>query len=496
MELVTTYTLLVYPRLIMVAFSFINDWSMYRICKSYGLRYELRLLTLASSYVMLVFGSRTLSNTIEMSLCSVLLYIVAECMVHSNTVIFQSEFLQEKYASATSTVEKVKLYKLESSLPRHSFNRCWLISTICVTGCFNRPTFLFFGVPMVFFWLMRGMGTRSTTFMDFNLRILSIVLTAIPALLLFILVDSLYYGYLSLAEIQHLQVGINNFVVTPLNFIRYNINPENTAQHGVHPKYLHLAVNIPLLYNILGIVSICSFGLMIYRFCHAEYKDLPRAQSVVTLMTSSIFVPVLLLSLINHQEPRFLLPLTLPIIFLHAPKLEHGFSTKNPFSSQHPLCELIYKHLLSANASAGFLLKYWFVINIVMTLFFGFIHQGGTVQLANHLSTRLQTTQHTNVHMHLVTSHIYNIPVSLFFLPSTKTTLVNPETGQKYRRNKRLFLYEYGSMDMDQLYKKLKLILDVSEMKAAGAQQQRYGDYENLYYPHKSEISLHNRTYF
>lgn len=97
-ELVTSYTLLVYPRLIMVALSFVNDWSLYRICKSYGLRYELRLLTLASSYVMLVFGSRTLSNTIEMSLCSALLYIVAECMVHSNTVIFQSEFLQEKYA--------------------------------------------------------------------------------------------------------------------------------------------------------------------------------------------------------------------------------------------------------------------------------------------------------------------------------------------------------------------------------------------------------------
>lgn len=33
--------------------------------------------------------------------------------------------------------------------------------------------------------------------------------------------------------------------------------------------------------------------------------------------------------------------------------------------------------------------------------------------------------------------------------------------------------------DMDQLNKKLKLILYVSEMKAVGPQQQRYGDFKH-----------------
>lgn len=265
-DLVTTYSLLVYPRLLMAAFSFVNDWSLYRICKSYGLRHEIRLVTLASSYVILVFGSRTFSNTIEMCLVSALLYIVAECMINSNTIIFKAAFLNDKYLAATSTVERVKLYKLQTSLPPHSFNKCWLIASICVTGVFNRPTFLFFGMPIVFFWLMRGMGMgRSTSFMDFNLRIGVMVVSAIPTLLLFILVDSLYYGYLTLAEVQQMQVGINNFVVTPLNFVRYNIDPENTAQHGRHPMYLHMLVNVPLLFNILGVVTICSFCLMVCR---------------------------------------------------------------------------------------------------------------------------------------------------------------------------------------------------------------------------------------
>ncbi len=249
----------------MALFSFVNDWSLYKICKSHGVHYEIRMVALASSFVMLVFGSRTFSNTIEMGLCSLLLYIVADTMVHTNTVIFQMDILQEKYDAAENTVEKVKLYKMKSSLPSHSFNNCWLVATICVVGVFNRPTFLFFGMPIVFFWLMRGMGTKTISFMDFNLRMTALVLCAIPSLIFFICMDSLYFGYLSLSDIHVLDIGINNFVVTPLNFILYNIDPQNTAQHGVHPKYLHILVNIPLLYNILGVVAILSFATLIYR---------------------------------------------------------------------------------------------------------------------------------------------------------------------------------------------------------------------------------------
>lgn len=261
----TSYALLVFPRLVMVLLSFINDWSLYKICKSHGVNYEIRMIALASSFVLLVFGSRTFSNTIEMGLCSLLLYIVADAMVHTNTVVFQMDILQEKYDAAETTVEKVKVYKMKSSLPHHSFNKCAIVSTICVIGVFNRPTFLFFSMPIVFFWLMRGMGTKTISFMDFNLRMTALVLCAIPSLIFFIIMDSLYFGYLSLSEIHVMDIGIDNFVVTPLNFVRYNIDPENTAQHGVHPKFLHILVNIPLLYNILGVVALCSFVVMICR---------------------------------------------------------------------------------------------------------------------------------------------------------------------------------------------------------------------------------------
>lgn len=261
----TSYALLVFPRLLMCAISFSNDWSLYRLCRSYGLKYDIRLLAIASSFVILVFGTRTFSNSIEMALCSVLLYIVAECMVNSNTVIFQAEFLDTKYREAKTTVERVKYFKLITALPSHSLNKCLILAAICVIGCFNRPTFIVFGMPIIFFWLLRGMGSRTVSFLDFNLRIWCFVLCATPFICLFIIIDSMYYGFLTTSELDILQIGIDNFVVTPVNFIRYNINPENTGQHGIHPKYLHFLVNIPLLYNILGVIAITSFLNILYR---------------------------------------------------------------------------------------------------------------------------------------------------------------------------------------------------------------------------------------
>lgn len=203
-----------------------------------------------------------------------------------------------------------------------------------------------------------------------------------------------------------------------------------------------------------------------FRFCLADYKNLPRAQSIIALMTAATFVPLGLLSLINHQEPRFLLPLTLPIIFLHATKLQTGLAV--PASVR---CNRFCSKLTLKNITGATVLRYWYIINIFFTFFFGFIHQGGVFQMASELSNSV-LHRDSNTQVHLVTSHIYNVPLSFFFLPSTQTVLTNPETGQKYRRTKRFFLYEYGGMNVDDLYKKMKIILDYNEMKLSTKNQQ------------------------
>ncbi|XP_058461990.1 GPI mannosyltransferase 4 [Malaya genurostris] len=489
-----SYVTLVFPRLLMVLLSFVNDWSLRKICAAYGLQNQFRLLTLASSYVVLVYSTRTFTNSIEMAICSVLLYIVSDCMIHSNTVIYQREFLEEQYLKARNNIEKVKLFKLRMSLPSHSLNKCFLVATLCVAGVFNRPTFFLFGTPLVFHWLLRGMGTTMVSFTDFNIRMIALVLSAIPTLIFFIVVDSLYYGYLTPAELEHLDVGINNFVVTPLNFIRYNINPENTNQHGVHPYYLHLLVNIPILFGILGVIAVLSFAKMIYRFASNELANLPRAQSFVGLILSTIFFPILMLSTINHQEPRFLLPITLPLILLHAQKLQTGFCSSYPFKKRSWLKDLLYDYVLCSRASSRYLLQVWYLTNLALTLFYGFIHQGGVYQLAAHLSRQMDIRSSTT-HIHLVTSHIYSMPQCFLDIPSTQTLLVNPENGQKYRRGKQFFLYEYGSMELPYLYHKLKLILDINEMKSI-SENQKYFLYLAIPSSLAEELNdvFHNRT--
>ncbi|XP_011198402.1 GPI mannosyltransferase 4 [Bactrocera dorsalis] len=474
-ELLQSYTYLVFPRFIMCALSFINDWSMYRICRLFSLNYEIRLLALSSSWVMLIFSTRTFSNSIELALGSLLLALVAECMIKTNTIIYKKEMLEERYDNAKSISERVRMWRLCKSLPAHNYSHTLLVASICVAGVFNRPTFIVYGAPMVFYWMLRGMGTKTITFRDFNFRMLLFCLSALPALVFFIICDSFYYKYLTVGELQMLQLSINNFVSTPWNFIKYNLDAKNTAEHGIHPKYVHFLVNIPLLYNVLGIVTIVSFAYLLFRFLRAEYQGLPRAQSIISLMTSAIFVPLFSLSLINHQEPRFLLPLLFPIVLLHAPKLYHGLCPNYPFKEEHPLLRKIYNMLLCPQASARPLMKTWYMCNIGLAIFFGFLHQAGIFPLTQHFETIMQNKSPAQ-HIHLVTSHIYNVPLTFINIPSAQVLHLNRETGRRYRRHKDFYIYEYGSLDMPHLLGKIKLILSYCENKYVTKQQQ-YGLY-------------------
>jgi phosphatidylinositol glycan class Z len=84
--------------------------------------------------------------------------------------------------------------------------------------------------------------------------------------------DSVYYGTLKLTvngkpftDIGQLVSTMFNpmtlasvrsegdIVVTPLNNLLYNLNVDNLAQHGLHPRYTHFAINLPLLFGPLAI---------------------------------------------------------------------------------------------------------------------------------------------------------------------------------------------------------------------------------------------------
>ncbi len=65
-SVVWPYLVLVLPRIVMLAMSFSVDYCVYQICVLYRHSYNKCLTTLASSYVMLVYSTRTFSNSLEM----------------------------------------------------------------------------------------------------------------------------------------------------------------------------------------------------------------------------------------------------------------------------------------------------------------------------------------------------------------------------------------------------------------------------------------------
>lgn len=73
--IVGPYLISILPRLVMLALSFISDYTVFQICILYKHSYNQCLTTLASSYVMLIYSTRTFSNSVELALMSTLIYL-------------------------------------------------------------------------------------------------------------------------------------------------------------------------------------------------------------------------------------------------------------------------------------------------------------------------------------------------------------------------------------------------------------------------------------
>lgn len=132
-------------------------------------------------------------------------------------------------------------------LPSHHFCHCLEIGTLLAIGIFNRPTFLLFAITPIFYWMSRGFSTDFNQFVRvFNMRFVVLLLCILPGVLLFILIDTFYF--------EHVTENEADLVITPLNFIKYNMNHSNLAEHGIHFRGTHIIVNIPLLFNILSLL--------------------------------------------------------------------------------------------------------------------------------------------------------------------------------------------------------------------------------------------------
>ncbi|OAX39301.1 glycosyltransferase family 22 protein [Rhizopogon vinicolor AM-OR11-026] len=283
------------------------DYSLTRLIPSPTDR-RLGLLLLASSHVMHTFQVRPFSNSIEAVLVALSL---------------------------------VLLRKITSDIALRKRSLLHLLAIIFVTGTFTRPTFLIFGAPIAYQTALRTFANAGTTVRWLRLIVLPLF-TATAACATFMVADTLYF-----------RGTLDDPVVTPFNFLKYNFSPHNLAEHGLHPRWLHVFVNLPMLVG--------PWVLLLVMRSIAEVDILCR--TIIQIVIASLSV----LSIQPHQEPRFLVPLLLPLIVLIA--------------NTGRLAHVGKAFWVSCS-----------IFNLVLAVLFGILHQGGVVPSLFHLHSVVTNT--------------------------------------------------------------------------------------------------------
>ncbi|WVQ65105.1 uncharacterized protein L199_003277 [Kwoniella botswanensis] len=209
------------------------------------------------------------------------------------------------------------------------FRYCLIFGLIFSLGIFNRTTFpAFIFIPCL--RLLPYFFQHPRSAMAF---IISFGITSSIA----ILVDTICYT----GSIW----GDFNPIITPLNNLLYNASTTNLAQHGLHPWYSHLLVNIPQLTG-----PAIPLILLQLPFSFRSPLSSELWWNIITALFA-IMSP----SLFPHQEARFLIPIV-PLI---------SCCIRLPAGKKNRKMWLIM----------------WMMFNGFMGIFMGVYHQGGVIPL-------------------------------------------------------------------------------------------------------------------
>lgn len=146
-------------------------------------------------------------------------------------------------------------------------------------------------------------------------------------------------------------------IFTPLNNLLYNSKASNLKQHGLHPHYQHILINLP---QLLGPALLL---LIPFPFDRASFGIETMLHN--SRLTAAI-TGTLILSVIPHQEPRFLLP-CIPLI-LTCVKLPKSPTWRRRFWLA------------------------WTLFNIPMAMLMGVYHQGGIVPIQLNIPHTITTS--------------------------------------------------------------------------------------------------------
>lgn len=229
---------------------------------------------------------------------------------------------------------------------RKTLAKCMAMGILCALGIFTRFTFVFFAFPVMLSFLHK-ITTESNNLLSMLRKSLFTAFSFLIASMAFIFFDSVFYARYYNDESP---LGFDSLVVTPWNALAYNSNILNLQEHGLHPRWTHSIVNMFLLYGPLTAIAYLAILSHPWKEGHTHQGE---ARNRTSTMCALILISGLgFLSLAPHQEPRFLLPLLVPLVLL----------VREDFFRRRAL------------------LVVWIVFNAVLFGFFGVLHQSGVVQ--------------------------------------------------------------------------------------------------------------------
>ncbi|KIJ07508.1 glycosyltransferase family 22 protein [Paxillus involutus ATCC 200175] len=314
-------------RLAFLNLSMLLDYSLLSLISSPA-HQRLGLLLLASSYVMHTFQVRPFSNSLESVLVALCLVLFQRIVVDGLTPLNGGGKDADDSASKRGRTFKRDLH---------------LLAILGVVGTFTRPTFLAFALPIAYQVLL------------FSCRVAGSPIRAVALLLPPLCSAALAASGFIVADTYYFRGNFSNPVITPYNFVQYNLSAENLADHGLHPRWLHLSVNLPMMVGP-GLLwfTLCSIYEYAKHYGRSSEGDPVGMDTIRQTIIQMILHSLLILSVQPHQELRFLTPLVLPIIVLAA--------------------------TLKRSARPGKLFwASWITFNVLLALVFGFLHQGGVV---------------------------------------------------------------------------------------------------------------------
>ncbi|KAI4247036.1 MAG: hypothetical protein L6R40_001701 [Gallowayella cf. fulva] len=281
---------------------------------------RIAVVLVASSYVTWTYQTHTFSNAVE-------------TLVVLWSIVMSKRIIDNKHRSSL----------LSSAL----------LGALVAFGIFNRITLPAFLLPPALYLLPH--------FRRRPFSLLALCATFLLTSVLAIAVDTFFYHP---SAQSLLEVLSTNPTVTPLNSLIYNTSSSNLSLHGLHPPYQHLIASLPLL-----------LGPALPLIWYIRKPNL----SMLSALSATI-----LLSLIPHQEPRFLLP-AVPLIL----------------SSIHPPPSPVLRRYWFAS---------WIAFNAVLGVLMGIYHQGGVVSAQLWLG---QQEQHNLTSTEVFWWRTYSPPVWL-----------------------------------------------------------------------------------